>query len=202
MGRASTESSLLVKSLASQYGRTERWARKERAKNSQLWQDFSAGIAVPTPAMRPIAQSDRVTVPHDASDAEKATAIKQSTWNQLQGLSLMLQAALADPHKQDSVQPLARAVRETRKAWEEASKHEQAMLRAESMLVPVDRVRDIRSHLTILSDLFQRLRVDIAGRIDPSMRPAFYRAFDASMPDWNKGILQLNDYIRTLLPSC
>lgn len=201
MGRASTEESLLIKSLAKQYGYTDRWARQQRQKNTQIWKDFAGGRCVPTPAMAPAAVASLAAAPNEGTDAEKATYVKNTTWQQLQGMISLLNGAMNDPSKQDTVPALARSVRESRKAWEEASKNEQAIHRAASLLVPVARVREIRIAIAPLAEMFARIRTNIAGHLEPSARPAFYAAFDASMPEWNAGIAEINHHLESLLPA-
>ena len=67
MPRRPTEDSLKVRALAKAHGKTERWARKQREKNTPMWQEFCEGKQVASPAKREDAQ--------ERTDLEKAELI-------------------------------------------------------------------------------------------------------------------------------
>ena len=180
MPRRPTEDSLKVRALAKAHGKTERWARKQREKNTPMWQEFCEGKQVASPAKREDAQ--------ERTDLEKAELICTEAWAAWQGMNGLLNAALKDPGKQDIIPSLARATRESRKQWEDATKHREALLRAAGLWIPVERVMAIRTHLKPLGSVIEKLEVNIAGRLSPENRHEFYQAFETAMPEWNTGI--------------
>ena len=133
-------------------------------------------------------------------DLEKAELICTEAWAAWQGMNGLLNAALKDPGKQDIIPSLARATRESRKQWEDATKHREALLRAAGLWIPVERVMAIRTHLKPLGSVIEKLEVNIAGRLSPENRHEFYQAFETAMPEWNTGIRKMDEYITSLLP--
>ena len=193
MPRRATEESLKVRALAKAHGKTERWARKQREKNTPIWQEFCEGQQVASPAKREEPDTER-------TDLEKAELICTEAWTAWQGMNGLLNGALKDPGKQDIIPALARATREARKQWEDATKHREALLRAAGLWIPVERVMAIRTHLKPLGSVIEKLEVTIAGRLTPENRHEFSQAFEAAMPEWNTGIRKMDEYITSLLP--
>ena len=183
MPRRQTEDSLKVRALAKAHGKTERWARKQREKNTPIWQEFCEGQQVRSPAKREEDAQER-------TDLEKAELICTEAWAAWQGMNGLLNGALKDPGKQDIIPALARATRE----------HREALLRAAGLWIPVERVMAIRTHLKPLGSVIEKLEVTIAGRLTPENRHEFYQAFEAAMPEWNAGIRKMDEYITSLLP--
>lgn len=197
MGRRSTEESLIVKALSREYGYTERWARKQREKNTQIWQDWCANKTVPGSSKPASSTQAR---PRKESDLDRARMVCTEAWRAWKGLNKLLSDAMEDPAKQDVIPAIARAVRESRKAWEDATKHKETLLKSAGLWVPVERVKAIRTELKPLGGVLERLEVSIAGRLPPENRHEFYRAFELSLPEWNEGIERMNLYIESLLP--
>ncbi|WP_417205967.1 hypothetical protein [Akkermansia sp.] len=193
MPRRPTEDSLKVRALAKAHGKTERWARKQREKNTPIWQEFCEGQQVASPANREEDAQER-------TDLEKAELICREAWTAWQGMNGLLNGALKDPGKQDIIPALARATREARKQWEDATKHRESLLRAAGLWIPVERVMAIRTHLKPLGSILEKLEVTIAGRLVPENRHEFYRAFEAALPEWNEGIQKMDEYMKSLLP--
>lgn len=193
MPRRPTEDSLKVRALAKAHGKTERWARKQREIQTPIWQEFCEGQQVAGPEKREESPTER-------TDLEKAELICTEAWAAWKGMNGLLNGALDDPGKQDIIPALARATREARKQWEDATKHREALLRAAGLWIPVERVMAIRGHLKPLGSVIEKLEVTIAGRLTPENRHEFYQAFEAAMPEWNTGIRKMDEYITSLLP--
>ncbi len=200
MPRRPTEDSLKVRALAKAHGKTERWARKQREKNTPMWQEFCEGKQVASPAKREDAQ--------ERTDLEKAELICTEAWAAWQGMNGDFIMAFTLQIRQKKllgktvldIPSLARATRESRKQWEDATKHREALLRAAGLWIPVERVMAIRTHLKPLGSVIEKLEVNIAGRLSPENRHEFYQAFETAMPEWNTGIRKMDEYITSLLP--
>lgn len=197
MPRRPTEDSLKVRALAKAHGRTERWARKQREEKTPVWLEFCTGQQVACPEISPVGEKQTSA---EGTDLEKAELICTDAWAAWKGMNGLLKSALEDPGKQDIIPSLARATREARKQWEDATKHREALLRAAGLWIPVERVMAIRAHVKPLGSIIEKLEVTIAGRLSPENRHEFYQAFEAAMPEWNTGILKMDEYIRSLLP--
>lgn len=198
MPRRPTEESLKIRALARAHGKTERWARKQRERNTQIWNDFGEGLKIELPTTL---QTDREKKEKNCeSDLTRAECVCGEAWKTWEGMNVLLTAALKDESKQDIIPALARSAREARKQWEDATKHKEALLKASGLWIHVDRVTAIRAHIKSLSSVFSGLEVSIAGRIDPQNRHEFYRAFSESMPEWNNGVRKIDEYITSLLP--
>lgn len=199
MARRATEDSLKVRALAKAYGYTERWARKQRERKTDVWRDWCAGHSVqPVDGVR----AERELSVGEESDLKRAEKVCAEAWVAWEGMNELLRIAMADPDQQDVIPAIARAVRESRKAWEDATKHREALMKSACLWVPVERVKAIRAELKPLGGVLEKLEVSIAGRLAPENRHEFYRAFEASVPEWNEGITKMNGYIERLIPSC
>lgn len=203
MGRKSTEESLKIKALAKRHGYTERWARKQREKNTALWQEFCSEVVVELPAPEEVQHVESVRIIERAeSDLERAERVCEEAWRALSGVNAILAGALADTEKQDIVPALSKASREARRQWEDAVKHRDVLRRAEGLWLPVERVREIRAHMKPLGGLIEKLEVNIAGRLRPENRHEFYAAFESVVPEWNRIVLEVDKSIERLIPSC
>lgn len=196
MPRRPTEDSLKVRALAKVHGKTERWARKQRQNNTTAWMEFCEGQKVVSHEVH-ATDTGELT---EGTDLEKSDRVAESAWNAWKGMNSLLNGALQDPGKQDIIPALARATREARKQWEDATKHREALLRGAGLWIPVEQVMAIRAHLKPLGTVFGNLEVTIAGRLSPENRHEFYQAFEEAMPEWNAGVRQIDNYINSLLP--
>lgn len=202
MPRRPTEDSLKIRALARAHGKTERWARKQRQIGSDVWREFCDGQKIDGAALDLAEKEQRQgarSIDQD-TDLEKSERVCVAAWSAWEGMDKLLTASLHDPDKQDVIPSLARAVRESRKQWEDATKHREALLRAEGLWIPVERVMAIRTHLKPLGAVIDKLEVSIAGRLSPENRHEFYQAFESAMPEWNAGVRKMDDYVRSLLP--
>lgn len=197
MARRATEESLKVRALAKAYGYTERWARKQRERKTEIWRDWCAGHSV-----EPVDGVSELGSVGDESDLSRAETVCAEAWVAWEGMNALLRRAMADPAQQDVIPAIARAVRESRKAWEDATRHREALMKSAGVWVPVEKVMAIRSELKPLGGVLEKLEVSIAARLAPEHRHEFYRAFEASLPEWNEGITKMNGYIERLIPSC
>lgn len=205
MGRKSTEESLKIKALAKRHGYTERWARKQREKNTALWQEFCSEVVVELPEARieeKPEERERTIERVAESDLERAERVCEEAWRALAGVNAILAGALADEEKQDIVPALSKASREARRQWEDAVKHRDVLRRAEGLWLPVERVREIRAHMKPLGGLIEKLEVNIAGRLRPENRHEFYRAFESVVPEWNRMVMEVDKSIERLIPTC
>lgn len=134
------------------------------------------------------------------SDLEKATAAKEATWRSWQELERVFQEVVRDPARSAEAPSYARAVREARKAWEDATKHELQLAKTAGLYVPVSQVREIRMALKPLGDYFLALRGRLASRLEPEVRSRLYAAWEESMPEWNENIGKVDASIERLLP--
>lgn len=191
MSRKSTEESILVKELAAAEGKTVQWARAQRRKNTDAWCRFvenkgkSAAPVPPEPSEVGEDELDRARWMTAVAFAALTRAEKSARYYE------------RDP---GMCVTSARALREARRMYEEAQKHQKRLEIEALQYIPVTKVRDIRAAMSRLSEVVQQFRVRIAGRMPQEMRAAFYAAFDEAKGGWNDGIRAVDVYIENLLP--
>lgn len=194
MSRKSTEESILVKELAHAEGKTVQWARKQRRISSETWKRFVEGKAKQAPPPAPVAPESVV-----ADDNELARA-RWMTTVAFDALTRAEKSARYYERDPGMCVTSARALREARRMYEEAQKHQKRLEIEAQQYIPVTKVRDIRAAMSRLAEVVQQFRVNIAGRMPQESRAAFYAAFDEAKGGWNDGIRAVDTYIENLLP--
>lgn len=211
MGRKSTESSLIIKDLALQHGKTERWARKQRQLETAIWKEYMGKLSLPSEdEAKPVTgkgENQSIKVDHEGtgfdqelSDLQKAESICVESWVALEGLQKTLKECLNDKNLVALVPTYTRSVKDARKQWEDAIKHRDAILAQEGYLISIERVNGVRTHLKVLTDFFQGLRMTISSKLPPDQRHDFYGAFEEAMPEWNSGIERVDSYLKSIMP--
>lgn len=195
MPRKSTEESILVKELAAAEGKTVQWARLQRRRDSEVWKKFkenkgrgAGGEAVPVP------------VAGDGNDDDELARARWMTSVAFGALQRAEKSARYYERDPAMCVTSARALREARKMYEEAQRHQKRLEIEAMQYIPVTKVRDIRAAMSRLSEVVQQFRVRIAGRMPQEMRSSFYAAFDEAKGGWNDGIRAVDVYIENLLP--
>lgn len=187
----------MVKAFAEANGYTVQWARRQRAKNTGEWQSFLAERARGGTPVQGVAASVAV-LRSPATELERAQYSKEAAWQTYTNALKLAQEYRGNDLAARAA--LNRAVREGQRAYEGAADYEKQQAIEAVRWVPIGKVEGIRSTFGQLGDVVQNLRTTIAGAMPAEMRPAFYKAFDASRPAWNEGVRRVDDYIQTLLP--
>lgn len=191
MSRKSTEESILVKELAHAEGKTVQWARKQRRIGSETWKKF-----VET-KRKPANEPEVATAENGDDELDRARWMTTVAFAALTRAEKSARYYERDP---GMCVTSARALREARRMYEEAQKHQKRLEIEALQYIPVTKVRDIRAAMSRLAEVVQQFRVRIAGRMPQEMRAAFYAAFDEAKGGWNDGIRAVDTYIESLLP--
>ena len=191
MSRKSTEESILVKELAAAEGKTVQWARGQRRKNTDVWCRF---VENKGKAAAPVAPESGEVGEDELDRARWMSAVAFAALTRAEKSARYYER---DP---GMCVTSARALREARRMYEEAQKHQKRLEIEALQYIPVTKVRDIRAAMSRLSEVVQQFRVRIAGRMPQEMRAAFYAAFDEAKGGWNDGIRAVDVYIENLLP--
>lgn len=191
MSRKSTEESILVKELAHAEGKTVQWARKQRRIGSETWKKF-----VET-KRKPVREPEVATAGTGDDELERARWMATVAFAALTRAEKSARYYERDP---GMCVTSARALREARRMYEEAQKHQKRLEIEALQYIPVTKVRDIRAAMSRLAEVVQQFRVRIAGLMPQEMRAAFYAAFDEAKGGWNDGIRAVDTYIESLLP--
>ena len=188
MPRKSTEESILVKELAAAEGKTVQWARKQRRLGTEVWKKFTETKSRPGEQRAEVVEEDELA---------RARWMARVAFEALTRAEKSARYYERDP---GMCVTSARALREARRMYEEAQKHQKRLEIEALQYIPVTKVRDIRAAMSRLSEVVQQFRVRIAGRMPQEMRAAFYAAFEEAKGGWNDGILAVDAYIENLLP--
>lgn len=187
---------MMVKAFAEANGYTVQWARRQRARNTGEWQSF---LAARSSGGTPVVGAAAVGVLREPlTELERAVMSKEGAWQTYtHAMKLAQDFSGSDISARAAVN---RALREAQKAYQDAADYEKKQAIEALRWVPIGKVEGIRTACGQLAEVVQNLRTTVAGSMPAEMRPAFYKAFDASRPAWNAGVKIIDDYILTLLP--
>lgn len=138
------------------------------------------------------------TAPAGAAEWQRAEIARENAWKALEKIQRRIERA-----GDEELPALARALRMQRKTFEDACDHaESAKLKA-GQLIPRRLLEDVESTLIgPLNDAFRALKNSVAGRLPQQQRAAFYNAWQASLPGWQRAIAALDDGFEKILREC
>ena len=188
----------MIKELAAREHKTVQWARGQRRKGTPLWRAFVETKSNPATDITVPESSAPLPDPAPA-DAELARA----RWMSASAFDALRRAEAAARHYESDPAMMVtagRALREARRIYEDATRHQKRLEIEAQQYIPLAAVRDIRAAMARLAEVVQQFRIRIAGRLPQEMRSAFYAAFDEARAGWNDGIRAIDTYIESLLP--
>lgn len=188
----------MIKELAAREKKTVQWARGQRRKGTPLWRAFVETKSNPSAGgteWKPSATAPDV-IPADV-ELSRARWMSASAFEALRRAEATARHYEGDPTMMVTA---GRALREARRIYEDATRHQKRLEIEAQQYIPLAAVRDIRAAMARLAEVVQQFRVRIAGRMPQEMRAAFYTAFDEARVGWNDGIRAVDTYIESLLP--
>ena len=188
----------MIKELAAREKKTVQWARGQRRKSTPLWRAFVETKSNPATAT---AEPPPAAPLPDAAPAD--AELSRARWMSASAFDALRRAEAAARHYESDPAMMVtagRALREARRIYEDATRHQKRLEIEAQQYIPLAAVRDIRAAMSRLAEVVQQFRVRIAGRLPQDHRAAFYAAFDEARAGWNDGIRAVDTYIESLLP--
>lgn len=181
MGRGMSARGDQIRAFSAAAGISERAARNHRAKNSPAWSEWLKKQSAPPPPPAPPEKSAAL------SEYDRAIAARDSAFDLLTRLAAS--AASAAPAE---LPPITRALSDARKNWELACRHaESAAVRARR-LIPIETVLAVRDEvIPPLADALSTWQNNIAQRLLPQDRPAFFNAARAEREKLNAALSRI-----------
>lgn len=192
MPKNTAEGADLLRRFAKAHGVSERSARNYRRdprrgnKPRKEWVDFcrAEGRAVADDAAAPLAPAATAVSP-----LARARVAEETAWNTL----ARLQGLVTSCDNVDQLPALSAAVKNARKAWEEARVDREHLEEVAGHLIPRAVLGQIKMTLIPrLSDAWRNHQNNVASRLRPDARPDFFNAWRASTAAWDEAIKALD----------
>lgn len=165
---------------ARNYRRDPRRGGKPRKE----WVEFCRAEGRSVDGSPPLAPVEVATSP-----LQRARAAEETAWKTLSRLQGMVSACDAA----DQLPALSAAVRNARKAWEEARIDRETLEKSAGELLPRSVLGNIsRLMVPRLRSAWQNHCTNVASRLAPEVRPAFFNAWRDSAAAWDDAIRALD----------